>query len=75
MGASDTTPEAAAIHLEAQRRLGPAGRLRSALELSNLARAFMIAGIRKRNPELSEKEAIEIVVKHLYLTGNASRGS
>lgn len=62
----DTTPAAAALHEEAQRRLGPAGRLRSALELSDLTHAFAIAGIRRRHPNLSEGEARVELARFLY---------
>jgi hypothetical protein len=36
MRSNDTSPVAAALHEEAQRRIGPAGRLKIALELSDL---------------------------------------
>ena len=67
MRALDTTPAAAAIHEEAQRQLGPAGRLRSALELSDLTHAFAVAGIRQRNPALSEDDAREELARLLYV--------
>ncbi len=54
---SDTTPEALAAQTAAIRRLGPEGRLRVAVEMSEAARAMAIEGIRRRNPELTEAQA------------------
>jgi hypothetical protein len=51
MPALDTTPDAAAVQEAAYRRLGRTGRLRIALELSNLVHALAETGIRKRHPE------------------------
>lgn len=47
----DTTAAAARVQLEAQRRLGEAGRLRVALDMSITARALAAAGIRREHPE------------------------
>jgi hypothetical protein len=68
MVALDTTPAAAALQLQAYRELGPAGRLRIALELSDLTHAMAIAGIRRRHPELSETEARRKLAEQLYLS-------
>ena len=67
MHALDTTPAAAAVHEEAQRRLGPAGRLRSALELSDLTHSFAVAGIRRRHPDLSDADARAELARLLYV--------
>jgi hypothetical protein len=66
MLARDTTPAAAALHEEAQRQLGPAGRLRVALELSDLTHSFAVAGIRRSAPDLTEEEARRDLAKRLY---------
>jgi hypothetical protein len=58
MRALDTTPEAATIQEEAYRRLGKAGRLKIAFELSDLVRALAKAGIRKRNPEYTPEQIV-----------------
>lgn len=68
----DTTPHAAAIHEESLRALGLAGRLRVALELSDLTHAFAIAGIRRRHPEYSDEEARRKLAEVLY--GSAGTG-
>ena len=45
MIARDTTPDAAAVQETAYRNAGPAGRLRIAMELSDLVRALAAAGV------------------------------
>ncbi|HEX7705797.1 MAG TPA: hypothetical protein VF701_04985 [Thermoanaerobaculia bacterium] len=62
----DTTPVAAAMHEAALRRLGPAERLRIAFELSDLTHRLAVEGIRRRNPECGEEEAIRILARALY---------
>ena len=68
----DTTADAAALHEESLRQLGPAGRLRIALELSDLTHAMAVAGIRRRHPELSEEEARRRLAEILYGGGGKS---
>jgi hypothetical protein len=71
MRALDTSAEAAAIQEAIHRRLGPAKRLKIALELSDLAKSFAIAGLRLRHPEYSERDAIRVLAEQLYRkTGN-----
>ncbi len=57
----DTSPEARRVQLEAYRRMGPERRVALAIELSNQAREIALAGIRARNPELSQSEAQRIL--------------
>lgn len=52
---ADTTPEAWKVYVAALRRLGPAGRLRMAFELSDNARAVTEAGIRQRHPDWDDR--------------------
>lgn len=66
MRALDTSPEAAAIQEEAHRRVGLHGRLQIALDLSDLAHAFAVAGIRRREPGLSDDQAREKLAGLLY---------
>jgi hypothetical protein len=66
MRARDTTPAAAAIQEEIYRRLGPAGRFRIAMELSDFTRSLTEAGIRHRHPELTPEEVKRMLVKVLY---------
>jgi len=54
------------MHLDVQRRIGAAGRLAAALQLSDLTHAFALAGMRQRRPELSETEAIAALAQQLY---------
>lgn len=62
----DTTPEAAALHEESLRKLGNAGRLRIALELSDFTHAMAVAGIRRNHPEYSEEDARRKLAEMLY---------
>ena len=49
--------------------MGEAGRLRVALELSDLAHSFALAGLRARQPDLSEDQAREALAILLYGAG------
>ena len=62
----DTTAEAAKAQHDAYLRLGEAGRLRTALELSDLTHSFALAGLKSRHPELSEEQAREALAVLLY---------
>ena len=62
----DTNAEAAAVQLDAQRRLGIAGRFRVAAEMSEFARKLTRSGMRSRRPELSESELNRELVRALY---------
>jgi hypothetical protein len=64
--ARDTTPLTAELHEQAVQRLGVAGRLRIALELSDLAHDFAVAGIRRSAPELTEEQARRELAIRLY---------
>ena len=62
----DTTADAAALHEQAYREMGLAGRLRIALELSDLTHSFAVAGIRRRHPGCSDQEARIKLAEFLY---------
>jgi hypothetical protein len=62
----DTTADAAALQEQAYRELGLAGRLRIALELSDLTHSFAVAGIRRRHPECSDEDARIKLAELLY---------
>jgi hypothetical protein len=66
MLALDTKPEAAAVQEAAYRHLGKIGRLKVALELTDLVRALAVAGIRKRNPDYTPQQVIEALSRQLY---------
>ena len=69
MPPTDTTPRAAARHLELYRRAGAARRVAIALELSEAVRETTLAGIRRRHPEFSEREVAEAVLDAAYGAG------
>jgi hypothetical protein len=62
----DTRPDAAAVQLDAQRRLGNAGRFRVATEMSEFARELARNGLRSRRPDLSEPELRREFLRALY---------
>ncbi|MGH7127776.1 MAG: hypothetical protein ACREIV_04360 [Planctomycetaceae bacterium] len=59
----DTTPEAARIHRDVLRRLGPARRLEMGVQLSQTMRLLIEAGVRHRHPELSEPQVRREVLR------------
>lgn len=62
----DTSERAAAIQDELHRALGADGRVRMAMEMSDLAREFSLAGIRARHPELTGAELSRTFIEQLY---------
>jgi hypothetical protein len=63
---TDTTPKAAALHLELYRSLGPAGRVQIAVDLSDAVRETALAGIRCRHPEYSDEAVADAFLTLLY---------
>jgi hypothetical protein len=63
---TDTSREAAEIHLAMLRALGPSGRVHIAIELSDAARETALAGIRRRHPEYSDDEVSRAFLTLLY---------
>jgi hypothetical protein len=63
--ASDTSREARAAQREAQRRIGAEARVRLAFEMSAEARRISIAGMRSRDPALSEAAAQARLLRRL----------
>ena len=66
MPSTDTTPEAAALHLELLRQAGPAARVQIAVDLSDAVRETALAGIRRRQPEISEQELRQSFLALVY---------
>lgn len=66
MQARDTTPRAAAIHLQLYREAGPSRRAQIAVELSDAVRDTALAGIRRRHPEYSEQEVALSFLRLVY---------
>jgi hypothetical protein len=62
----DTTAEAMAAQLQVLRRIGPAGRLAMAFELSDNLRSLVAAGVRHRHPQWDdqtvERETIRLMI-------------
>lgn len=54
----DTSHDAWEQHRSALARLGPQGRFRVALELSESVRSIQLAGLQSRNPGWDEPEAV-----------------
>ena len=63
---ADTLPDARAAQLEAQRRLGRAGRFLTACQMSQSIRDMAIARIRKRHPNLDEQGVRAHLMRELY---------
>lgn len=57
MPPSDTHDAAHQAQLAAWQRLGPDGRIRLAVQMSEDARRISLDGIRRRHPDLTEGEA------------------
>lgn len=68
----DTSPEAARIQIEIYRRMSGAERLALAFEISEFAREFCLAGIRRRHPDWGEAEVRHEMVRYLSLGPSSS---
>jgi hypothetical protein len=66
MPALDTTPDAAAVQEAAYRHMGGVGRLKIALQLSNIVHALAEIGIRKRHPEYTAEQVTEALARQIY---------
>ena len=62
----DTSPTARSIQDQAHVRLGPEGRLRVALELSEAVRDLRLAGLRSIAPEASDAELVRIFISETH---------
>jgi hypothetical protein len=69
----DTEPHSLEVQLAALRRLGPAGRVRLAAEMSEDARRISFEGERRRHPELTAAEARLAVLRRLWGAPLAAR--
>lgn len=52
----DTANKAETAQLEVFKRLGPEGRLRASLQLSQTSRMLLSDGVQRRHPEYNERE-------------------
>jgi hypothetical protein len=64
--ALDSAPDALAVQREVWRRIGPAARIRLAIEMSEEARRIALAGARSRAPTLSDAELRRWQLRSLY---------
>jgi hypothetical protein len=62
----DTAEGARLAQVEAIRRLSPSERVRLAAELSEDVRRIAIEGERRRHPELTEREARDVVLRRIW---------
>lgn len=62
----DTSPEAAELQIELHRHFTPARRLAMAIEMSEFARSLSRAGLRSRNPHLTDEELDDEMLFLLY---------
>jgi len=65
MAAGDTRPGGREAQLRALRALGGPGRVELAFRMSEEARRIAIAGLRSRQPELSEAEARARILRRI----------
>ena len=66
----DTTRTAAAAQIRAQQRLGGAGRLQLAFEMSLLARELTLAGLRRSHPDWSSRQLRRELLRLCFLPGD-----
>ena len=59
----DTSPEVERMQIEIYRKMGPARRLQVAMELTELSRKFMSAGVRRRHPEYDGEQVRLAVIR------------
>ena len=69
----DTEARALEAQLAAVRKLGPSGRVRLAVEMSEDARRISFEGERRRHPELTTGEACLAVLRRLWGAELAAR--
>ena len=65
MRSRDTHPDAHLAQIEAYRVMGPARRVRLAIEMSERAREIAIAGVLAREPGISREEARARVLREI----------
>ena len=66
MAALDTTKEAETVQLQIHRRLGPEGRFRVALEMSEAMLKLAEVGIRHRAPGYTDDQVREALLGTLF---------
>jgi hypothetical protein len=69
----DTSPAAAKVQREMIHRLGIEGRVRMAIEMSEDARQISLDGIERRNPELTDDQALHSLLCMIYVEDLATK--
>ena len=64
--ATDTSPEADAVQVEAYRKMGGAGRVQVMFRLNEMVRRAAMAGIRRRHPEYNDADVLLALAELLY---------
>ena len=59
----DTSPEVERIQIEIYRKMGPAKRMQTALDLTRFSRKLLSAGVQHRHPEYSEEQVRLAVIR------------
>ena len=62
----DTSDAAARVQREVFRRMGPAGRLRAAVEMSEFLRTEVESGIRARHPDWDDRDVRGEMLRLFY---------
>ncbi len=62
----DTSLDALAAQRSALAGLGPEGRVRAALEMSDAVRGIRISGLRSRHPDASERELVARFIAEVH---------
>jgi hypothetical protein len=63
---NDTSPDIWDMQVAVYDRLGPEGRIRAAIELSESVRSVLVAGIRSRHPGWTDEDVVHHVVATQY---------
>ena len=70
----DTTADAWSVQRSALGKMGPDGRVRAALEMSDVVRRVHLSGIRSRHPDATEREAIARFIAKVHGIGRKQTG-
>ena len=62
----DTDADALTVQREVWRRMGPAGRVTTAVEMSESMRRFALAGIKARHPEFDTNDALRHLIRDIH---------
>lgn len=65
----DTSPDVAARQREIHERLGPEGRVRLAMEMSEAVQEIHLARLRREHPDLPEREIVKLYLRSLFGPG------